>query len=66
MKMVLKREYCLFTGRLAVLDVAEVNPALGTEEKKQTTVNNTVDVTATFYGRHRQGNAPHDFEIPRP
>ncbi|BFZ13680.1 hypothetical protein BsWGS_16719 [Bradybaena similaris] len=54
------------TGRLAVLDVAEVNPALGTEEKRQTTVNNTVDVTATFYGRHRQGNAPHDYQIPRP
>ncbi|CAG5129633.1 unnamed protein product [Candidula unifasciata] len=54
------------TGRLSVLDVAEVNPALGTDDKKQMTLSNTVDVTTTFFGRHRQGNAPHGYEIPRP
>ncbi|BFZ13678.1 hypothetical protein BsWGS_16717 [Bradybaena similaris] len=54
------------TGRLSVLDVAEVNPLLGTEDEKETTINNIVNVTATFYGRHRQGNAPPNYEIPRP
>lgn len=54
------------TGRLSVLDIAEVNPLLSTEEKRKLTANNTVDVATKFYGYRRQGNAPRDYVLPRP
>uniref|UniRef100_A0A0B6ZSF2 Arginase n=1 Tax=Arion vulgaris TaxID=1028688 RepID=A0A0B6ZSF2_9EUPU len=54
------------TGRLSVLDIAEVNPLLSTEEKRKLTVSTAVDVTTKFYGYQRQGNAPSDYELPRP
>ncbi|KAK0066205.1 Arginase, partial [Biomphalaria pfeifferi] len=43
------------TGRLSVLDVAEVNPRIA-EQHAQITVQNTMDVIASFFGRRREGN----------
>ncbi|GFS11477.1 arginase [Elysia marginata] len=54
------------TGRLAVLDIAEVNPLLSNADGQKTTVANAVDVTAKFYGSKRQGDVPRDYVIPRP
>lgn len=54
------------TGRLAVLDIAEVNPLLSNVDGQQTTVANAIDVTAKFYGSKRQGDVPRDYVIPRP
>uniref|UniRef100_A0A2C9M9J1 Arginase n=3 Tax=Biomphalaria glabrata TaxID=6526 RepID=A0A2C9M9J1_BIOGL len=54
------------TGRLSVLDIAEVNPLLSTEDKRKLTVINTTDVSTKFYGYRRQGNAPRDYELPKP
>lgn len=53
-------------GRLSVLDIAEVNPLLSTEEKRTITVTNTVDVATKFFGNRRQGNVPRDYELPKP
>ncbi|KAK3759679.1 hypothetical protein RRG08_055469 [Elysia crispata] len=54
------------TGRLAVLDIAEVNPLLGTPSEQKVTVSNAIDVTAKFYGSQRKGDVPPDYVIPRP
>ncbi|GFR83593.1 arginase [Elysia marginata] len=54
------------TGRLAVLDIAEVNPLLSNADAQKTTIANAVDVTAKFYGSKRQGDVPKDYVIPRP
>ncbi|KAK3768538.1 hypothetical protein RRG08_015143 [Elysia crispata] len=54
------------TGRLAVLDIAEVNPLLGTPSEQKITVSNAIDVTAKFYGSQRKGDVPPDYVIPRP
>ncbi|GFO10944.1 Arginase [Plakobranchus ocellatus] len=54
------------TGRMAVLDIVEVNPLLGTEKEQKLTVENTVDLTTKFYGGHREGNPPPGYVIPKP
>ncbi|XP_052269200.1 arginase-1-like [Dreissena polymorpha] len=52
------------TGRLAVIDIAEVNPTLGDKNDVDLTVKTTIDVISHFYGQRRQGNAPEGAEIP--
>ncbi|KAH3854102.1 hypothetical protein DPMN_096641 [Dreissena polymorpha] len=52
------------TGRLAVIDIAEVNPTLGDKNDVDLTVKTTIDVVSHFYGQRRQGNAPEGAEIP--
>ncbi|CAN8002923.1 unnamed protein product, partial [Ixodes pacificus] len=45
-------------GQLRVLDLAEVNPRLGTAEDADRTVNCGVDLITSFFGRERRGNLP--------
>ncbi|BFZ25586.1 hypothetical protein BsWGS_28625 [Bradybaena similaris] len=54
------------TGRLSVLDIAEVNPLLSMEDDRNLTMVNTVDVTTKFFGNRREGITPPDYELPRP
>ncbi|KAH9504535.1 argininosuccinate synthetase [Bulinus truncatus] len=54
------------TGRLTVLDIAEVNPLLSGDHQTESTVINTTAVATKFFGSRRQGNAPTDYELPRP
>jgi len=54
--------YC--TGRLAMIDVAEVNPNIGDERDVNMTVKTTIDVITRFYGQRRQGITPTNYEIP--
>lgn len=53
------------SGRLAMVDIAEVNPNIGDKKDVDLTVKNTVDVVARFYGNRRQGIAPTGYEIPQ-
>ncbi|XP_040360446.1 arginase-1-like [Ixodes scapularis] len=46
------------SGKLRVLDLAEVNPRLGTAEDADRTVNCGVDIITSFFGRERRGNLP--------
>ncbi|CAN8026772.1 unnamed protein product [Ixodes persulcatus] len=46
------------SGQLRVLDLAEVNPRLGTAEDADRTVNCGVDIITSFFGRERRGNLP--------
>ncbi|EEC15324.1 arginase, putative [Ixodes scapularis] len=43
---------------LYLLDLAEVNPRLGTAEDADRTVNCGVDIITSFFGRERRGNLP--------
>lgn len=52
------------TGRLAMVDVAEVNPNLGSNQDVEKTVSTTVDVVARFYGHRRRGSYKPDYDIP--
>lgn len=54
------------TGRLSVLDMAEVNPKLSSDDNRKLTVASAVDVTAKFYGYRREGNVPKDYKLPMP
>jgi len=54
----------VFAGRLAMVDIAEVNPCIGNESEVNQTVRNTIDVVARFYGNRRQGITPTGYEIP--
>ncbi|WAR19044.1 ARGI-like protein [Mya arenaria] len=64
------REMCFIaeelalTGRVAMLDIAEVNPNIGDEKDVNQTVNSTLDVVSRFYGHRRQGLFPTNYEIP--
>ncbi|KAH3854398.1 arginase-1-like [Dreissena polymorpha] len=58
-------EELALTGRLAMIDVAEVNPALGDSKDVDVTVRTTIDVIARFYGQRRQGIAPTGTDIPQ-
>lgn len=53
------------TGRLSMVDVAEVNPLLGNESDVRSTVNTTLDVVERFYGNRREGIYPCGYEIPQ-
>ncbi|PVD26481.1 hypothetical protein C0Q70_14158 [Pomacea canaliculata] len=44
------------TGRLSVLDVVELNPALGTQQQSELTVETTIEVVTHFFGKRREGN----------
>ncbi|XP_040076272.3 arginase-1-like [Ixodes scapularis] len=46
------------SGQLRVLDLAEVNPRLGSAEDANRTVNCGVDLISTFFGRERRGDLP--------
>ncbi|CAG5124420.1 unnamed protein product [Candidula unifasciata] len=59
-------EEIAITGRLSVLDIAEVNPLLSSEEDRNLTMTNTVNVTTKFYGNRRKSITPPDYELPRP
>jgi len=59
-------EEVALTGRLSVLDIAEVNPLLSNEDARKLTVATTVDVTSKFYGYKRHGNVPKDYKLPVP
>lgn len=52
-------------GRLAMVDIAEVNPSIGSQNDVDLTVRNTINVVSHFYGNKRQGVAPPGYEIPR-
>ncbi|XP_041351940.1 arginase-1-like [Gigantopelta aegis] len=54
------------TGRLAAIDVAEVNPMLGTDEECKKTIATTIEVLRKFLGDKRKGNAIIVHDIPRP
>lgn len=54
------------TGRLSAIDIAEVNPAIGTAQDVETTVKNTIEVVTRFFGKRRQGVYPADYFIPTP
>lgn len=54
------------TGRLAMVDIAEVNPSLGDDKDAKKTVSTTLDVIEHFYGNRRQGIYPSGYEIPIP
>ncbi|XP_059167552.1 arginase-1-like [Physella acuta] len=60
-------EICL-TGRLSVVDIAEVNPLLSQHVKDgaEKTASNTVQLITKFFGRKRQGNYPEGYRIPLP
>ncbi|VDH90705.1 arginase [Mytilus galloprovincialis] len=54
------------TGRLSVIDVAEVNPSLGSEQDVETTVKNTIEFITKCFGKRRQGVYPPGYHIPLP
>ncbi|XP_052097876.1 arginase-1-like isoform X1 [Mytilus californianus] len=54
------------TGRLSVIDVAEVNPSLGSEQDVETTVRNTIEFITKCFGNRRQGAYPPGYHIPLP
>ncbi|KAL5008949.1 hypothetical protein ScPMuIL_014530 [Solemya velum] len=54
------------TGRLAVMDVAEVNPLLGNDEDSKRTLEITMDVIERCFGKKRQGVCPPDYLVPLP
>lgn len=51
-------------GRLAMVDVAEVNPNIGSSSDVTTTVKSTIDAVARFYGNRRRGSYKPDYDIP--
>lgn len=53
------------TGRLAVVDIAEVNPYLGDAKDVKTTVESTISVIERFFGNRRQGIYPSGYDIPK-
>ena len=53
-----------YTGRLAVVDIAEVNPCLGNAKDVKTTVETTISVIERFCGNRRQGVYPSGYDIP--
>nr|ADA68869.1 arginase [Sinohyriopsis cumingii] len=54
------------TGRLSMVDVAEVNPLLGDEKDKKLTVDMTISVIQRFFGNRRGGCYPPGYDIPLP
>ncbi|WAR19038.1 ARGI1-like protein [Mya arenaria] len=58
------REMCFIaeelalTGRLTMLDIAEVNPNIGDPKDVSHTVSSTIDVATHFFGHRRQGFVP--------
>ncbi|XP_045175163.1 arginase, hepatic-like [Mercenaria mercenaria] len=52
------------TGRLSMVDIAEVNPNIGNSQDVTTTVKTTLDVIARFYGNRRRGSYRPDYAIP--
>lgn len=53
-------------GRLSAVDIAEVNPAIGTAQDVETTVKNTIEFVTRCFGKRRQGVYPADYNIPIP
>ena len=47
-----------------MVDIAEVNPALGSDQDVKLTVDTTLNVIERFYGNRRQGIYPSDYDIP--
>ena len=56
----------LITGRLSVLDIAEVNPMIGDENDVKRTVENTLEIIDRACGKRRQGNYVKGYSIPKP
>jgi len=54
------------TGRLSVIDIAEVNPRLGNEDDVRTTVKSAIDVMDYFFGSKREGTYPFGYKVPLP
>lgn len=54
------------TGRLSVVDIAEVNPNLGNKLELDKTVSMTMEIIQRCFGHRRQGNYPKGYDIPRP
>lgn len=52
------------TGRLTVVDIAEVNPGLGDPKDVKVTIDTTLGVVERFYGNRRQGVYPSGYDIP--
>lgn len=52
------------TGRLAAVDLVEVNPNLGSARDVQTTVEAALQVLLAAFGHSRLGNMPRTAEIP--
>ena len=47
-----------------MVDVAEVNPNIGSAEDVNKTLKSTLDVVARFYGNRRRGSYKPDYSIP--
>lgn len=54
------------TGRLSVVDIAEVNPKIGTDQDVEKTVKNTIEFVTRCFGRARKGVYPPGYDIPVP
>ncbi|KAL3875004.1 hypothetical protein ACJMK2_037954 [Sinanodonta woodiana] len=54
------------TGRLCMIDIAEVNPLLGDEKEKKMTVDLIISVIQRFFGNRRGGCYPPGYDIPVP
>ncbi len=54
------------TGRLAAVDLVEVNPAIGSEDDVAKTVDAAIQILKAACGTVRKGVMPNDTEIPKP
>lgn len=54
------------TGRLAAVDLVEVNPAIGSEDDVAKTVDAAIEILKAACGTVRKGVLPIDIDIPKP
>lgn len=52
------------TGRLAAIDLVEVNPSLGSAADVRTTVQAALQLLVAAFGHSRLGNMPRQRELP--
>lgn len=54
------------TGMLRAIDMVEVNTTLGDHRDQAVTIYSAVEVVSSCFGKRRKGQAPLDYELPRP
>lgn len=54
------------TGRLAAVDLVEVNPAIGSEDDVAKTIDAAIQILKAACGTVRKGVMPNEIEIPKP
>lgn len=54
------------TGRLAAVDLVEVNPAIGSEDDVAKTVDAAIQILKAACGTVRKGVLPNESDIPKP